>query len=198
MKILPISTIVFFLGCTEKEKSKFNQEFKDNGYSIYCNDEGCRGKYVGKSYVKLKGLKGDDTYDIAHQFSNKMCTVVGNELKDLFLIQKYSKVDLKNITMSVKGQRTRIVTYELFIPFKRVQGQYAATSFDHRGGWNENRHTKQSVEEAFTKPYYTNLEISTFQKSSELTEMWIQWMDKSWLKKQKIPKPLLKKCLSLK
>lgn len=140
---------------------------------ITCTDNYCFGQYEGAEFINGS--------DIAHQFSNKMSTKVGNQLKDLFKKGKYSKVDFDRIIMTTKGMGSGQVIYYLEIPFKQVDSECEAyTSFDHVGGWN---HTpalearKQQLQKALMPNH--QLDISELKTTPEgLQEHWIQWRNK--------------------
>ncbi|WP_299311968.1 hypothetical protein [uncultured Aquimarina sp.] len=141
--------------------------------TIECSDNECKGQYKGAEFI--------NGADIAHQFSNKMSAKVGDKLKELFKIGKYSKIDFDNIIMTTKGMGSGNVTYYLMIPFKRVNTKCEAyTSFDHVGGWN---HTPalESRKKQLKKVLIDNkeLDISDLKTTPEgLEEYWIQWKNK--------------------
>lgn len=140
---------------------------------ISCNDTSCVGVYIGPEFIN-----GDD---IAHQFSNKICTEVGDQLKDLYLKGIYSKVDFSNISMTTEGMGTGEVSYQIEIPFIRVQSRCEAyTSFDHVGGWNhtpELEARKKQLRSALM--IGDELDISSLKSTPEgLEEYWIQWRNK--------------------
>lgn len=141
--------------------------------SIECSDKECQGQYVGAEFINGS--------DIAHQFSNKMSTEVGEKLKDLFRKEKYSKVDFEKIEMTTKGMGSGNVIYYLKIPFVRVNSKCEAyTSFDHVGGWNHKpalEARKRQLKKALMKNH--ELYISDLKTTPEgLEEHWIQWKNK--------------------
>lgn len=159
---------LFSLGCSNSPAQK--QEPKTE---IECDDEGCRGVYVGPEFIKGS--------DVAHQFSNTMSHHVGEKLKELYGSGDYVKVDLNHIKMTTKGMGSGIVTYTLNVPFIRVSEKCLAyTSFDHSGGWN---HTPaiHARKEQLSKALLPGekLDISPLLKTPEgLEEYWIQWKNK--------------------
>lgn len=140
---------------------------------ITCSAHECEGQYTGAEFVR-----GDD---IAHQFSNKMSVVVGDQLKKLFRQGDFSKVDFDHIEMTTKGMGSGYVTYYLKIPFKRVSKRCEAyTSFDHVGGWNH-RPALKAREKQLSKVLLPNekLYVSNLKTTPEgLQEYWIQWKNK--------------------
>ncbi|GAA3592898.1 hypothetical protein Q4Q39_05850 [Flavivirga amylovorans] len=140
---------------------------------ITCSNYGCEGQYHGPEFI--------DGSDIAHQFSNKMSSAVGDKLKELYKKGEYSKVDFSNITMTTEGMGSGIVTYKLSIPFIAVKAKCDAyTSFDHAGGWNHKPALSRRKEE-LSKVLINgqSLDISDLKTTPEgLQEYWIQWKNK--------------------
>lgn len=142
--------------------------------SISCSDSICKGFYEGPEFI--------DGKDIAHQFSNSMSKNVGNKLKELYSIGKFSRVDFTRIKMSTKGMGSGQVTYRLSIPIIQVTNKCDAfTSFDHSGGWNHApalSERKQQLQSALLKG--DSLDISNLTTTPEgLQEYWIQWKNKT-------------------
>ena len=140
---------------------------------IVCSNNECYGEYIGAEFINRS--------DVAHQFSNKMSTAVGNKLKELFIKGEYSKVDFDNILMTTRGMGTGNVVYYLKIPFKRVDRKCEAyTSFDHVGGWNHSpalKARKQQLKNVVIDNQ--ELDISCLKTTTEgLQEYWIQWKNK--------------------
>ena len=117
-----------FLTCANnRKKSILTVVSNRNDFEV--SDSLCRGAYKGEEFNSEKG-------DVAHQYSNAMCKIVGDQLKKLYTEGKYSKVDFPNISMTTKGMNDgdNYVEYELLIPFVRVAGKCdAMTAFDHSG-----------------------------------------------------------------
>ena len=163
--------ICFFFGfCKEKNKPL---PVSTDQNKIRCTDLLCRGVYTGAEFVNGS--------DIAHQFSNQMSAAVGDKLKELYDQKKFSKVDLSGILMTTDGMGSGQVTYELIVPFVRVQESCDAfTSFDHVGGWNhspELEKRKLQLKKALLKG--DHLDIGPLNKTKEgLEEYWIQWRNK--------------------
>ncbi|MHA7059117.1 hypothetical protein ACWGOQ_0017960 [Aquimarina sp. M1] len=140
---------------------------------INCTDQECCGHYKGAEFINGS--------DIAHQFSNKISTEVGDKLKELFKKGKYSKVDFDRIIMTTEGMGSGNVIYYIKIPFERVIAKCDAyTSFDHVGGWNHapalEARKKQLTNALMDKQ---TLVISDLKKTPEgLQEYWIQWKNK--------------------
>lgn len=140
---------------------------------IICSDSKCQGKYVGPEFIKGS--------DVAHQFSNTMSRIVGDQLKALYKKGSYSQVDFTNIIMTTQGMGSGQVTYYLSIPFKRVFNKCEAyTSFDHVGGWNHTPALPQrKTQLAILLLDNDQLNISDLKKTPEgLEEYWIQWRHK--------------------
>lgn len=138
--------------------------------SIICTDSSCQGTYKGPEF--------NNQGDIAHQFSNKMASEVGNKLKELYDKKMYSMVDLDMIKMTTLGMGTGNVVYTLEIPFIKVdQPCLAYTSFDHSGGWNhepELERRKSELKSVLISG--DSLNISKLLTTPEgLQEYWIQW-----------------------
>jgi hypothetical protein len=174
---------VFLLSCVFEEKKHSD---KKNTVSevpikkkIIVTDSLCRGIYKGVEFNMKMRTNGD----IAHQHSNVMSKVVGDQLKKLFSEGKYSKVNFDKIEMKTKGMNNgdNYVVYDLTIPFIRVESKCdAMTSFDHCGGWGhapaiEKR--KAGFAEKGTAVMVGNvLDISDLKTTKEgLQEYWIQW-----------------------
>lgn len=134
--------------------------------NISINDTGCQGTYSGPEFINGS--------DVAHQFSNKMSRVVGDQLKVMYNRKKYVKVDLKKIVMTTKNMNNKgDVIYHLNIPFIPVKKACdATTSFDHRGGWGH-KIKKESVLKIFGKK--KGLEFIELNTNEGLQEFWIQW-----------------------
>lgn len=150
-----------------------NSGESENRSEVTCSDERCKGSY--------QGVEFEYGSDVAHQFSNKMSAEVGDQLKHLYKDGKYSKVDFSKIEMSTKGMGSGVVTYELVIPFKRVNEKCEAyTSFDHVGGWNHApalSARKKQLSKALMEG--ESLDISDLKTTPEgLQEYWIQWKNK--------------------
>ncbi len=156
----------------------------------YCDDNGCRGRYVGVEFVDEEyqfklNLTGTD---IAHNYSNIISKYVGNQLKKLFLEKKYARVDFTRIKMTTKGMGDGddYVEYRVVIPFKRVdRPELATTGFDHCGGWGHPPAISERVEALTNSPKkivkYNKLWISPLFKTPEgLEEYWIQWQHTSF------------------
>ena len=140
---------------------------------ISCTKVACQGTYVGKEFIHGE--------DIAHQFSNKMSTVVGDKLKALYKSEDYSKVDFSKIEMTTEGMGSGNVTYTLSIPFEAVKEKCEAyTSFDHVGGWNHAPALSQRKAQlsGLLLPG-ERLDVSDLKITLEgLEEYWIQWKHK--------------------
>jgi len=144
-------------------------------YSLYkCDTTGFSGTYSGPEF--------NENGDIAHQFSNLACNVIGDKLKDLYKLNKYYKVDLKSILMSTEGlNHEGNVRYELVIPFKKVLEKCDSfTSFDHVGGWGHTPALKiRKIELSSALLKNDTLIISDLYRTKEgLEEFWIQWRNK--------------------
>ncbi|GAA3643490.1 hypothetical protein [Flavivirga jejuensis] len=140
---------------------------------ITCTKNGCEGFYKGPEFI--------DGSDIAHQFSNKMSSAVGDKLKELYKKGEYSKVDFSNITMTTKGMGSGTVIYKLSIPFISVKETCDAyTSFDHVGGWNHKPAlSRRKAELSKVLMEGESLDISDLKTTPEgLQEYWIQWKNK--------------------
>lgn len=161
----------FILGFSTSEN---HSEKSEKGESwIECTDSSCIGTYEGPEFI--------DGADIAHQFSNTMSARVGDKLKALYAIGRYSKVDFSKIVMTTKGMGTGNVQYFLSIPFSRVNQKCEAyTSFDHVGGWGHSpalSSRKKQLAKALLPG--EELNISALKSTPEgLQEYWIQWKNK--------------------
>jgi len=161
------------IACNSSNESNNLNKSQIENQSSRCTDKLCQGTYIGKEFI--------NGADIAHQHSNKMSAIVGDKLKELYDMKKYSKVDFQNITMTTEGMGTGFVKYELKIPFIRVKSKCESyTSFDHVGGWNhkpelENR--KKQLKNVLLNG--DKLAISQLKTTKEgLQEYWIQWRNK--------------------
>ena len=145
---------------------------------ITCDNKGCIGIYEGPEFINRS--------DVAHQFSNTMAAMVGDQLKVLYRKNQYKKVDFSKIQMSTKGMGSGQVLYSLSIPFISVKEKCDAyTSFDHVGGWN---HSPELVKRKEQLSHLLldgeSLSISTLKRTKEgLQEYWIQWKNKELQKK---------------
>lgn len=144
--------------------------------NIEISDSLCKGIYKGAEFDSKQG-------DIAHQYSNVMSKIVGDQLKKLYSEGKYSKVDFQHILMTTKGMNDgdNYVVYELVIPFVRVKDKCdARTAFDHCGGWGhapDIEKRKAGFVERGPKVMAGNeLDISDLKTTKEgLQEFWLQW-----------------------
>ncbi|MEH6765814.1 MAG: hypothetical protein V7655_15015 [Aequorivita antarctica] len=173
---LTILSIALCLACKNSTENKTISSQKNN--QITCTDINCQGTYTGPEFTNGS--------DVAHQFSNKMSEKVGEQLKQLYNEEKYSKVDFSQIEMSTVGMGSGNVSYTLNIPFKKVEEACQAyTSFDHVGGW---KHTP-ALEARKTQLSNLLLEgekldISELKTTPEgLQEYWIQWKNKTFQSK---------------
>lgn len=173
MKYLLIFLSFLFFSCRHSDSAKRIHQTEDANSQTTCMDDACFGMYIGPEFVLGS--------DIAHQFSNKMASAVGDQLKRLYDDQIYSKVDMANIAMTTQGMGSGEVVYSLHIPFRRVILKCDAyTSFDHVGGWNhvpELMRRKQQLSGALLPG--DSLDISDLMQTKEgLEEYWIQWRNK--------------------
>jgi len=165
--------IIFKIGLVACKEPKIKKEHLSKEQIIVCNTEFCKGAYFGPEFITGS--------DIAHQHSNKMSTAVGDKLNELYDNKLYSKVDFENIEMTTKGMGSGTVTFDLKIPFIRVESKCNAyTSFDHVGGWNhvpELNNRKKQLATVLLKNDLLN--ISNLKTTAEgLQEYWIQWRNK--------------------
>lgn len=140
---------------------------------IDCSSEGCFGFYEGPEFINGS--------DVAHQFSNKMSSKVGDKLKELYDSGEYVKVDFSKIVMVTEGMGSGKVKYSLSIPFKHVKKKCEAfTSFDHAGGWNHAPAlASRKAELQMVLLAGHSLDISDLKTTPEgLEEYWIQWKNK--------------------
>lgn len=141
---------------------------------ITCTDSFCEGTYTGPEFTNFS--------DVAHQFSNTMSEVVGDQLKKLYKSKKFVKVDFSRIQMSTEGMNSLgDVEYKLYFPFELVSSACQAyTSFDHVGGWGhtpELSQRKNALKNVLLPG--EKLEISELKTTKEdLQEYWIQWKNK--------------------
>lgn len=169
--IIPILLLSLLSIHCKQEKAVINRA---EANKITCNDHQCMGTYIGAEFINQS--------DIAHQFSNSMSKAVGDQLKNLYDQSKYSMVDFEKISMSTEGMGSGNVTYDLVIPFKRVDEKCEAyTSFDHVGGWNHRPALdKRKKELSSLLLIDEKLNISSLKKTREgLQEYWIQWKNKN-------------------
>lgn len=152
---------------------KHKEPSVSNDDNITCTDQQCHGVYIGKEFINGS--------DIAHQYSNKMSTAVGDQLKILYDSKKYSRVDFDKIVMTTEGMGSGRVEYYLEIPFIQVQTKCEAyTSFDHVGGWNHKPElSKRKTQLASALLPGDQLNLSKLKTTPEgLQEYWIQWRNK--------------------
>lgn len=157
---------LFLVGCNNNSKIPKTT-------AISQSSEACAGIYEGPEFRNGS--------DVAHQFSNEMCELVGDKLKELYGYGQYSKVDFANIKMTTEGMGTGEVVYKLRVPFVRVENKCdAMTSFDHSGGWDHSpalEARKRQLQSALMPG--EELDISELKTTSEgLQEYWIQWKNK--------------------
>ncbi len=171
-----IILLTSFSNCGSKHKKNSNVKNSIQPKEFVISDSLCKGTYKGVEFDSING-------DIAHQYSNVMSKIVGDQLKKLYKEKKYSKVDFRNIRMSTKGMNDgdNYVVYELVIPFIRVKEKCdAMTSFDHSGGWGhvpDIEKRKEGFYSSEKKVLVGNiLEISDLKTTKEgLQEYWLQW-----------------------
>ncbi len=172
MRMIHLLTILIIgvsnFKCAGPKDDHFEQTAENN--EISCSENGCEGTYIGPEFINGS--------DVAHQFSNKMSSSVGDKLKELYHNSVYVKVDFANINMSTKGMGSGNVTYALSIPFITVKEKCdASTSFDHVGGWNHSP-ALSSRKAQLSKVLMEGeeLDISDLKTTPEgLQEYWIQW-----------------------
>ena len=180
--LLLFSVCIILISCAldkSEEKAEPAIEIIKNEETVQTSDSVCRGIYRGIEFDSKKRVNGD----IAHQYSNHMSKVVGDQLKKLYSEGKYSKVDFKRIEMSTKGMNdgNNYVVYELIIPFVSVENKCdAMTSFDHCGGWGHapaiEKRKAGFYEKGETVMVGNILEISDLKTTKEgLQEYWLQW-----------------------
>lgn len=169
------STFYILLLCllTVACKNSTSEEVKNKENKTHCTDSYCKGTYRGAEFINGS--------DIAHQHSNSLAKVVGDQLKILYKDGNYSYVKLDSIEMTTKGMGSGMVEYSLYIPFGKAASKCEAfTSFDHVGGWNHAPALKRRKSEL--TPLLMNgdtLVISDLHKTTEgLEEYWIQWRNK--------------------
>ena len=173
MKSILILILFFCTACHSKHTSNTNNKQPSEEGQIVCTDDYCFGIYSGKEFINGS--------DIAHQYSNKMSSAVGHQLKELYDMKKYSQVDFSNIEMSTRGMGSGTVEYVLKIPFERVTSKCLAyTSFDHVGGWNHKPALEKRKSELKSQLLKGDkLFISQLKSTKEgLQENWIQWRNK--------------------
>jgi len=169
-QILSLISLFLIVSCSDSQTiRKITPEYLKNGV-VVCSDADCSGTYKGSEFVGHS--------DVAHQFSNTMCSKVGDHLKSLFDRELYSVVNFDKIEMTTLGLGTRTVQYFLRIPFDRVDSRCQAyTSFDHVGGWNHSPELAKRQEQLKSVLLPNDaLGISTLKTTVEgLQEYWIQW-----------------------
>lgn len=173
-KFLLASTILLlFTSCNPGKSEDATKAFLSENSKITCTDGGCYGEYVGPEFR--------DGVDLAHRFSNLMCSKVGDKLKSLYRQGKYNRVRLDAIQMSTTGMGSGIVKYELNIPFWQLsQKCLATTAFDHVGGWGHKPELQKRLKELEGELLFDDyLDVSELYRTSEgLQEYWIQWRHK--------------------
>ena len=173
------SIFIVLISCAidvDKKKVEIKKPVLEISDNILRSDSLCFGIYKGPEFDRAHG-------DIGHQYSNVMSKVVGDQLKKLYLEGKYSKVDFEHIKMTTSGMNDgdNYVTYELSIPFIRVQNKCEAmTAFDHCGGWGHapdlEKRKAGFVERGKLVMVGDDLDISDLKKTKEgLQEYWLQW-----------------------
>ena len=166
--LLILVTSLTYLMCSSSGNSAAYQPVKN--HEITCSEEGCQGTYSGPEFTNLS--------DVAHQFSNHMAREVGIQLKELYDLGKYSKVNLSKIIMTTDGMnQLDTVTYTLNIPFIRTTDSCTAfTAFDHRGGWGHQLKKEKVLEIFKSKGELDWIELNT---PEGLQEFWLQWKHES-------------------
>ena len=166
-----IGMILLFCSCISPNQKEIIYEPTNN--QIICSNISCFGTYIGPEFI--------NNSDVAHQFSNKMSSVVGDKLKELYDKEIYSKVYMDTIIMTTVGMGSGQVHYYLKIPFIRVSNKCDAfTSFDHVDGWNHKPELEKRINQ-LTNLLLPNqqLNISPLLITNEgLQEYWIQWKNK--------------------
>lgn len=184
-----LSSLSILFSCvskSEKLKEKDSEQIVNNIIQVDTNNitvtnSKCYGIYKGVEFNSDK-----EKSDVAHQFSNSMCKLVGDQLKKLYKEGNFSKVDFDHIIMTTEGMNDgdNYVEYYLEIPFTRVENKcQAATAFDHSGGWNHypaiSIRKKALLKKGRTTSMDGNLDISRIKTTKEgLQEFWIQWKHK--------------------
>ncbi len=93
---------------------------------------GFYGKYVGPEWV----IRGVDTIDTAHRFSNKASELIGNFLKKSYNSGRFLKIDFNNTSITTRGldQKAK-VEFIIQMPFITTSKCDAFTGFTQRGTW---------------------------------------------------------------
>jgi hypothetical protein len=73
--------VYIFLSCHQAEQ----KNSVDDNDKVICTSNACSGTYKGHEFIKGS--------DVAHQFSNTISGIVGDQLKKLYREGNYSKVD---------------------------------------------------------------------------------------------------------
>lgn len=167
---LGILLVLNLIGC---KSSSSSTEILQPENKSYCTDSFCSGTYFGPEFVNGS--------DIAHQHSNTLAKIVGDQLKVLYKKGMYSYVKLDSIEMKTEGMGSGMVRYSLTIPFGKAASKCEAfTSFDHVGGWNHEpalERRKAEINGLLMKG--DSLNVSKLHKTKEgLEEYWIQWRNK--------------------
>jgi hypothetical protein len=179
--LILLITLSFLLTMCNVDNEQIQAQSKTSafGSSEFMREANFYDDETGMVYIGTYiGPEFSDEGDVGHQFSNHMCSLVGQKLKFLYDEGFYSKVDMSRIFMSTEGMGSGTVKYKCVIPMYRVDTKCEAmTSFDHVGGWNhapalESR--KRELGQVLLKG--DSLHISDLKTTPEgLQEYWIQW-----------------------
>ena len=146
---------------------------------IEVRADGIDGGYEGPEVISAAdaarlGVRDDD---YAHQFSNRVVRVVGDELKARAAAGKPSRVKLEEIHMTTEGLNGRgDVIYTLWIPLETADTPRARLHFEHRGGWGHASEFVDAWTATLRTKFGTRAECTPALHTLEgLEETWCQW-----------------------
>lgn len=141
--------------------------------------DGVLGRYVGPAFISAieRYRRGVSRNDYAHQLSNRVVRVVGDELKARAAAGRPSRVNLNGIAMTTNGMGgPGDVIYTLWIPLETADAPRARLHFEHRGGWGHASEVVDAWTATLRTKFGARAECTPALQTPEgLEETWCQW-----------------------
>ncbi len=145
---------------------------------IEVRADGVDGRYKGPEFISATdAARLAVPTDYAHQFSNRIVTVVGDELKARAAAGRPSRVHLDGIAMTTNGMDgAGDVVYTLWIPLETADADHAPLHFEHRGGWRHASEVRETWPASLRRRFGVRAECTPALHTLEgLEETWCQW-----------------------
>ncbi len=142
--------------------------------------DGVEGHYEGPEFLSPPEMlwRGVRKSDYAHQLSNRVARVVGDELKARAAAGNPSRVDLDGIRMTTEGMNgSGDVQVTLWVPLVAAETPtQTRTHFDHRGGWGHASEVVDGWTASLRTKYGATVACTPVLRTPEgLEETWCAW-----------------------